>query len=82
MFSYWEMVLSVGIGKNKPFIVMSSEYVAVSQATKQTMCLSSLFGSIDVPQMKPVVIHDDNQSYVSLSKNPIFHCLDKAYRNS
>jgi len=49
------------------------EYVATSQATRQTMCLSSLFGSIDVPQMKPIIIYDDNQSYISLSKNPMFH---------
>jgi hypothetical protein len=81
MFSYWEMVLLVGISqKNKPFIAMSSieaKYVVVSQATKETMCLSSLFGSIDVRQMKPIVIYDDNQSYISLSKNPIFHAWIK-----
>jgi hypothetical protein len=74
------MVLSIGIAKNKPSIAMSSikvEYVAASQATRQTMCLSSLFGSIDVPQMKPIVIYDDNQSYISLSKNPIFHAWIK-----
>jgi len=80
MFSYWEMVLSVGIAKNKPFTTMSSievEYVATSQATRQTMCLSSFFGNIDVPQMKPIVIYDDNQSYISLSKNPMFHAWIK-----
>jgi hypothetical protein len=61
--------------KKKPFIVMSpivAEYVAASQTTRQTMCLSSLFGNIDVPQMKPIVIYDDNQSYISLSKNESF----------
>jgi len=71
-----EMVLLVGIAKNKPFIAISSievEYVTTSQATRQTMCLSSLFESINVPQMKPIIIYDDNQSYISLSKNPMFH---------
>jgi hypothetical protein len=41
------------------------------------MWLSSLFGSIGVSQMKPMVIYDDNQSYISLLKNPIFHVYTK-----
>ncbi len=51
MFSYWEMILSVGIIKKNTFIVMSSikvEYMVVSQATKQIMWLPSLFGSIGI----------------------------------
>jgi hypothetical protein len=40
--------------KKQTSIVMSStkvEYMAVSQATRQTIWLSSFFGSISVPQM-------------------------------
>jgi hypothetical protein len=37
------------------------------------MWLSSFFGSIGVPQMKPIVLYDNNQSCISLSKNPVFH---------
>jgi hypothetical protein len=37
------------------------------------MWFSSLFANICVPQMKSNVIYDGNQSYLSLSKNLIFH---------
>jgi hypothetical protein len=75
MFSYWEMVLFVGITRNKPLLLCLTkvEYMVASQATRQAMWLSSLFGSIGVLQMKPIVIYDDNQSCLSLSKNTIFH---------
>ncbi len=53
------------------------EYITTSQATKQTMWLSSFFGSIGVSQMKPIVLYDNNQSCISLSKNPIFHVCMK-----
>jgi len=36
-----------------------------------------IFWSIGIPQMKTIVIYDDNQSYISLSKNPIFHVCKK-----
>ncbi len=69
------MVLLVGITRNKPLLlyVTKVEYMVASQATRQAMWLSSLFESIGVLQMKPIVIYDDNQSCVSLSKNLIFH---------
>jgi hypothetical protein len=37
------------------------------------MWLSSFFGSIGVSQMKPIVLYDNNQSCISLSKNLVFH---------
>jgi hypothetical protein len=36
--------------------------MVASQATLQAMWLSSLFESIGVTQMKPIIIYDDNQS--------------------
>jgi hypothetical protein len=36
------------------------EYVATSKATRQAMWLSSLFGTIGVPQMKSIIIYDNN----------------------
>jgi hypothetical protein len=62
--------------KKQTSIAMSStkvQYMATSQATKQAMWFSSFFGNIGVPQMKPIVIYDDNQSCIYLSKNLIFH---------
>jgi hypothetical protein len=53
------------------------EYMVASQATLQAMWLSSLFESIDVTQMKPIIIYDDNQGCRSLLKNPIFHVHKK-----
>jgi hypothetical protein len=47
------------------------------QTTRQAMWFSLLFGNIGVPQMKPIVIYDNNQSCISLSKNTIFHVCTK-----
>jgi hypothetical protein len=41
------------------------------------MWLSSLFGNIGVPQMKPIIIYDDNLSWISLPKNLVFHACTK-----
>jgi hypothetical protein len=57
-------------------IVMSStkvEYMAISQATRQAMWFSSLFENINVPQMKPILRHHNNQSCIFLLKNLLFH---------
>ncbi len=62
--------------KQQTFFVMSSievEYMVVSQATKQVMWLPSLFGSIGIPWMKPIIIYDNNESYISLWKDLVFH---------
>jgi hypothetical protein len=32
--------------------------MATSQATRQAMWLSSVFGSISAPQMKPIIIYE------------------------
>jgi hypothetical protein len=37
------------------------------------MYLSSLFEIIGQPQIKLIVTYDNNQSCISLSKDPIFH---------
>jgi hypothetical protein len=66
--------------KKQTFIVTSSievEYMVVSQTTKQVMWLPSLFGSIGIPWMKLIIIYDNNQSYISLSKDLIFHARTK-----
>jgi len=49
------------------------KYIIASQKTRQTMWLSSFFGNISVPQMKPIVIYDDDQNCIYLLKNQIFH---------
>jgi hypothetical protein len=51
--------------------------MVASQATKQVMWLPSLFGDNGIPQMKPIIIYDNNQSYISLSKDLVFHVRTK-----
>jgi hypothetical protein len=34
------------------------EYTVASHVTKQVMWIPSLFGSIGIPQMKPIIIYD------------------------
>jgi hypothetical protein len=66
--------------KKQIFIVMSSikvEYMVPSQATKQVMWLLSLFGSIGIPRMNPIIKYDNNQSYISLSKDLVLHARTK-----
>ncbi len=58
--------------KKQTSIAMSSTKVQY-MATLEAMWFSSFFGNIGVPQMKPIVIYDDNQSCIYLSKNLIFH---------
>jgi 3-mercaptopyruvate sulfurtransferase SseA len=36
--------------------------MTTSQTTKQAMQFSSFFGNFGVPQMKTIIIYDDNQS--------------------
>jgi hypothetical protein len=75
------MVLSVGITRNKPLLLCLTKvaYMVASKVTRQAMWFSSLFESIGVLQMKPIVIYDDNQSCILLLKNTIFHAHIKTY---
>ncbi len=73
-------VFLLGNSKKQTSIVMSitkAKYMVAPQTTRQAMCFSLLFGNIGVPQMKPIVIYDNNQCCISLSKNPIFHVCTK-----
>jgi hypothetical protein len=51
--------------------------MTTSPATKEAMWLPSIFGNIGILYMKPIVIYGDNQSYIFLSKNPVFHACMK-----
>jgi hypothetical protein len=44
------------------------------------MRLSSLLKTIDQPYMKPIIIYNNNQSYISLSNNPTFIAYEKHMR--
>jgi hypothetical protein len=55
------------------------EYMATSKETRQAMWLSSIFEIIGVPQMKSIVIYDNNQSVYIFIKEPSLSCSHKAY---
>lgn len=61
--------------QKQPYIVIfltKAKCMVISQATRQVMQLSSLFETISQPQIKLVVVYDNNQSCIFLSKDPIF----------
>ncbi len=71
------MLLCRNNKNNLYFIFYKAKYIVASQATRQAIWFSSLFGSIGVPQMKPIVIFNDDQSCIFLSNNLIFHAHTK-----
>jgi hypothetical protein len=61
-----EIKLSIGIEKGL-YCYMSSTIilnVVDSQIAMQLMWLSSFFGNIDNPKMKPIAIYDDKQGCI------------------
>lgn len=49
-----------------------SEYIALSEATKEAIWLKSLLTEIGFPQ-EDFVVFSDSQSAIQLCKNPVFH---------
>ena len=50
-----------------------SEYIAGMHAAKEAIWLHQLFTEIRFPDFEPTVIHMDNQSVMTIAKNPQFH---------
>ena len=50
-----------------------AEYVALGSATQEVIWLRQLMTDLDVSQVKPTVIRDDNQSAIVMAKNPVRH---------
>ncbi len=66
-FLIWEIKSSMGI-KEGLYYYMSSTIifnVVDSQVAMQVMWLSSFFGNIGNPKMKPIAIYDDKQGCIS-----------------
>jgi len=75
-------VFSIGLGaiscasKKQPTMSLSTievEYWAISVATKEAIWLRHLLKEIRYEQSGPSLISPDNQSAISLAKNPMFH---------
>jgi hypothetical protein len=54
-----------------------AEYMATSLASCETIWLRKLLAGLFGQELKPTVIHRDNQSCIKLSKNLVFHDRSK-----
>ena len=66
--------------KKQPTIALSTteaEYMAATHAAKEAIWLQRFFRDTGFLQDVPMTIYSDNQSCISLSKNPTFHARTK-----
>jgi hypothetical protein len=67
-------------GRKQTFVALSSvevEYMAASLASWEAIWLHKLITRLFGQELKPTVIHCDNQSCIKLSENPVFHDRSK-----
>ena len=66
--------------KKQGFVALSSaeaEYMATSQATCEAIWMRKILVGLFGSQMDPSTIHCDNQSFIKLSVNHVFHDRSK-----
>ena len=66
--------------KKQPTVALSTseaEHMAATHATKEEIWLQRFFKDIGFLQDSPMTIYSDNQSCISLSRNPTFHARTK-----
>jgi antitoxin component of MazEF toxin-antitoxin module len=66
--------------KKQTSVALSSteaEYMALTQATKEAMCLKHFLGELNLHKGEALTIKVDNQSCIALAKNPEFHARTK-----
>ena len=54
-----------------------AEYIAASDASHEAVWLRKLLAGLFDLELEPTLIHCDNQSYVRLSENHLFHDKSK-----
>ena len=54
-----------------------AEYVALSSAAQEAFWIQELNSDFGNPQVLPILICDDNQSAISMARNPQFHGRSK-----
>ena len=54
-----------------------AEYMAASQATCEAIWMRKILVSLFGSHLDPTVIHCDNQSFIKLLVNPVFHDRSK-----
>ena len=66
--------------KKQPIVALSTmeaEYIAATHATKEALWICTFLGEITRPLMKPITIHLDNISAISITKNNKYHLRTK-----
>ena len=54
-----------------------AEYMALSSVAQEAIWLHELTSDLGNPQLQPTLIMEDNQSAISMAKNPQFHSRTK-----
>jgi len=54
-----------------------AEYMALSETTKEVIWLRQLLSDLGYQQQSPTTLYVDNQSTISLAKNPVMHARTK-----
>jgi hypothetical protein len=54
-----------------------AEYIAASAASREAVWLRKLLSNLFNAELEPTVIQCDNQSYIKLFENPMFHDKSK-----
>ena len=49
------------------------EYFAMYEATTETVCLRNLLDDLQIPQKRPTLLCEDNQSAIKLAENEASH---------
>jgi hypothetical protein len=74
--SLWDMPWFLGVVGNKTFLdlrTVEAEYIALSVAVCEVVWLHKLLADLSEHVLDSTVIHCDNQSYVKISDNLVFH---------
>jgi hypothetical protein len=64
------------ISRKKNFVELSTtkvEYITASFASREAVWLQKLLAGLFYQELETTLIHCDNQSYVKLLENPVFH---------
>ena len=64
------------LSKKQAVVALSTseaEYVALSSAAQEAIWLKRLLIDLNVIHDCPIVIQEDNQGAIAMSKNPVFH---------
>jgi hypothetical protein len=59
------------------FSSIEDEYMAMSLASCEAICILKLLAGLFGQELEPIVIHCDNQRCIKLSENPVFHDRSK-----